>query len=131
MTNDSHIAERRLKVIRAALSKFGIRNPCLRPDIKADLFNACCRLFHSYGIENLTTTVTDLAKMRRAEGNVVKSVIAVPKFARTTPVMDALRIEPIDKFAFRSKLLFLARLCRNPHTRAIVDQALHLADGKK
>ena len=58
-------------------------------------------------------------------------MVAVPKFARTTPILDALRIEPIERVASNAKLQLVIRLGRNRHTRSILEQILNLPDGKK
>ena len=45
--------------------------------------------------------------------------------------MEALRIEPIYKFAQRTKLHLFVRLTRNRQTHRLVEQATHLTPGKK
>ena len=46
----------------------------------------------------MALTNTDLLKTQRAEGNAMKTMLAIPEFASTTLLLDALKIEPLSEF---------------------------------
>ena len=91
MTSGDHIAERRLKALRSffSLGNIGLRSPQLKMSIKSDLYKTCCRPILTYGIENLSITQTDSKKVKRAEGNIIKNMFSITKYARTTPLLES------------------------------------------
>ena len=130
MTNSEHLADRRVKALRCyfGLSAVGIRSNQLRHPIKTALYRACCRPVIAYGTENLALTDTDLRKAQRVEGNAVKTMLSIPKFASTTRLLDALRIEPVSELVQRSKLTLFAGLTENGYTKCIIEASTKCID---
>ena len=91
----------------------------------------CCRPVLAYGVENLSLIQTDSMKAKRAEGNIVKNMFPITKYARTTPLLDALKIESIDDYTNRAKLELFIRLNRNPHTSAAITETFARPEGAK
>ena len=131
LTNGEHLADRRLKSLRSfyGLTEVGMRSRQLNYQIETALYQACCKPTIAYRNENLALTNTDLLKAQRAEGIVVKTMLAIPKYASTSRLLDALRIEPVSEFIQRSKLALYERLNNNAFTKRVIHAAL--ADKEK
>ena len=83
-------------------------------ETKTALFKACCRPVITYGLENMVLTDTDIQKVKRNEGNMIKNMLNLPKQARSTPLLDALKIVPFAEYARIAKLELVVRIANNP-----------------
>jgi len=83
-----------------------------------------------YGMENYQLSQNQLNKIKTVEANNLKKLLSLPRYARTTPLYEALRIQPPEDFIKSQKLSFYIRLRSNNYTNSVMNQlSINCFDG--
>lgn len=125
-TNVEHIDKRRKGAVFAAnnLRMNNIISEYTNPFLIAQLYKTFIRPVLLYGNEVLDLKKGELNTLKRTENNIIKKLLNIPIRSRTTWLINALNIEPIDIYLENQKLNFIKRLTENKYTRSLVKHDL-------
>ena len=70
-------------------------------------------------------------KIKTADSTLIKKMIGLTKRARSTKLLTALDIEPMDILLIKRKLLFIRRLANNPYTNQLIENILYESKKKQ
>jgi TusA-related sulfurtransferase len=74
-----------------------------------------------YGVEACYMTRTDVLHLKRIEGNLIKKIIGIPRWCKSTELHNALKIDlTVDRLG-TTKTEFYVRLVQNDLTKKIMD----------
>ncbi|RNA19764.1 RNA-directed DNA polymerase from mobile element jockey-like [Brachionus plicatilis] len=110
-----HLRERRLSTWRAfhmLKTNLNLNSKEISPKLKAHLFKTYIRPIMYYGIENCVISKTDQKNPQTMEGLMIKQMLSLGKKSRTTNLLYALEIEPVElKIKKHNKKHKFTQLC--------------------
>jgi len=114
----------------AQLTNTGYTSLWVNAAVKARLLTTFIRPIILYGMENYQLSQNQLNKIKTVEANNLKKLLSLPRYARTTPLYEALRIQPPEDFIKSQKLSFYIRLRSNNYTNSVMNQlSINCFDG--
>jgi hypothetical protein len=126
--NVEHINKRKRAAFTALmkLKTLGIIDRNLHPTMKGQLYKTYIRPVLFYGLENFFLTKRDRLRIKRIEGNIVKTILNIPNRCRTSNLFYALKIEPTSQRIDILKTEFYKNLLKNQYTRKVIDSCKRL-----
>jgi hypothetical protein len=129
-SNVTHIETRCNKTLKAAaiIRTKGLCEKQIHSFLKGQMFKSFIMPILTYGMDLITLLITlnkqEFNKLRITESNIIKRFIKdnVRSSARTKPIMNALKIEPLERRIKKMKLSLMARLTENNYTNTIFNQ---------
>lgn len=121
--NLEHLNLRKRKAMAAVmkLKSLGLIDNSIHPITKGHIYKTYIRPVLFYGLENSYLTKTEILKIKRIEGNLIKTIIGIPTRCKTSDLMYALRIEPTSHRIDLLKNDFYLCLISNKYTKHIID----------
>ena len=115
--------EKMKSTVRAfySLNGIGLRPFAMNPLTMAKIYRIYCQPKFLYGLEMVHINKTTLNELNSSQATLIKMNLTLSKYALSTPLMNALRIETIKHLYFKFKILFVKQLKRIPLTSAILD----------
>ena len=94
----SHCESRIRGATRAfyGLQGAGIKFPGVAPHIMIDIYNTAIRSILTYGCTTTYLTKTNLMKLDRYQGKILKQCLGLNNRSRTTPLLKAMCVDPIS-----------------------------------
>ena len=126
--NDKHIQKSKQKTVLSLikLNKIGINNENTCPYLKSQMFKTYIRPVLFYGIENVYIQKTVVNKLKRIDGNIIKRLLNIPVRCKTSSLLCALNITPVEYMIKQAKLDFFLRIMENEYTKKIIENTLSL-----
>jgi hypothetical protein len=120
----SHITKRRSLAYAAVaqLTQSGFTSPSVNAQVKSRMLTTFIRPVITYGLENCDLSSGLIDRIRSTEANILKKLLNLPRYVRTTPIYGALRIQPIDAYIKHQKLNFFNMLMGNEYTCKVLKQ---------
>lgn len=122
--NNKHLAKLKQKAY-SSLSKLnilGINTDYLSPFMKGQLFKVYIRPMLYYGTENMYFNKSKMNIIKRIDGNILKKMMMVPTRCRSSSLLLALNITPVQDHIIQSKFDFYLRLLKNPFTKLVLEE---------
>lgn len=121
-TNTDHLNKRKKGAIFSGniLRMNNIINEYSNPFLIAQLYKTFIRPVLLYGNEALDLRKSEINDLKRAEGNIIKKLLHIPIRSRTTWLLNALNIVPMDIYLENQKLNFIKRLIDNKFTCKLI-----------
>ena len=119
-TNPSAHIESRMKAARNAfyaLKGTGVWENSCSPDTIRYVFNTAVRPVLTYGIQCMDMSKSSSAAIESAQAKLLKSALGLHKFCRSTPLLDALKIQKIEKSLDVGYLKLLSK-CLSSNSKA-------------
>ena len=128
LKSNTHIARRRQATIRAsfALEGIGGNEKRMSPKLRAFLYKTYARPILLYGVENASLNQKEASVLKTTEGNIVKRLLGVSFNSRTTHLLAALDLEPLQHKVEKEKCSFFLRLSENDLTRKLTNELIGL-----
>jgi hypothetical protein len=73
-------------------------------------------------MENCDLNLGQVEELKKAEGNILKRILYLPKSSKSTELHSALRIDLTKEAITKQKLQFLARLRKNEYTDSLLTE---------
>ena len=110
------------KCVRAfySLNYFGCRSGGLTPQLTAFMYRTYCQPILSYCLEAVEIGVTALHAYDSRQATLVKRFAGVSKYARSIPLLNALKIASVSHLYHKMKLVYLNQLQGNQLTNSIL-----------
>ena len=123
-SNITHIETRCDKALKAAamIRTKGLCEKQIHSFLKGQMFKSFIMPILTYGMDLITLNKQEFNKLRITESNIIKRFINVRSSARTKPIMNALKIESLERRITKMKLSLMARLTENHYTKTIIEQ---------
>ena len=103
------------------LNNIGCKSKTMSPRIMAQIYRIYCQPIMCYGLEILHINKTKVEELDSMQAQLIKNNIGLSKFARTTPLLNALCIESISQLYHKYKILFLKQINRVLVTKTIFE----------
>jgi len=118
----SHITKRRSLAYAAPTTQSGLTSPSVNAQVKSRMLTTFIRPVITYVLENCDLSSGLIDRIRSTEANILKKLLNLPRYVRTTPIYGALRIQPIDAYIKHQKLNFFNMLMGNEYTCKVLKQ---------
>lgn len=117
-----HMSKRKSTTISliATLRSQSLLSEEMTVDAKIRLFKAFIRPTLTFGVENVRLDENFIKDVRKLEGNVLKSMVGIPKQCHTTNLLLAMGISEPEVYMKKLKLGFFKRLITNEYTHLIL-----------
>ena len=127
LTPTAHIEERKTATIAAAngLRKIGIFSPAASATLKAFLYKTYVRPVLYYGLTVQSLNKGETNDIQTFESTLVKRIIGISKYCRSTALLDALDIESVKDKITTAKLDLFTRLSNNNITHHTIKTTLN------
>lgn len=121
--NDYHINSLIKKTTKSSfkLSNVGYKSPEMNYLTKSSLCKTYLRPILTYGLENIYMRKKDISKIQTTEGNLIKNALGFSNRVKTTELLYAMNLEPINEKISTIKATFLIRLIKNQFTSALFE----------
>ena len=118
LTPTAHIDARKQSALAAANSmrKIGLFSNIVSNSIKTLIYKTYVRPILYYGLAVQTVNKTETKNLQTFEATLVKRIVGVSKYCRTTPLMHALGMERVEDKLAAIKLDLFTRLATNSAT---------------
>ena len=103
-----------------SLNRFGCKANGLAPKVIASIFKTYCQPIVTYCVEALHIGKTKLKAYDSRQATLVKTFVGLSKYASTTPLLHALRINTVSHLYYKMKLVLLRQLANNRLTNQIL-----------
>jgi hypothetical protein len=126
---DEHIKKRRTLFLSGIteINELGIKKNDVPIKMKSLLYTSLVRSKLTYGLETVKLSKTYLKKeLCTLENKVIKKACGLSLLSKTTPLMYALNITPLNLYLLKRKLLFILQLIRNQATRELICKGFHV-----
>ena len=126
LTPTAHIEGRKTATIAAAngLRKIGIFSPAVSASLKVFLYKTYIRPVLYYGLTVQSLNKGETQDIQTFESTLVKRIIGISKYCRSTDLLDALEIETVKDKIRTTKLDLFARLSTNSTTQHTIKTTL-------
>ncbi len=123
-----HLEIRKTKAISAlqSLRTNGILNNEMETKHKIELFNIYVKPLLYYGVDTFNLNIGDSEFIEKAEGNLLKSLLSIPKKCHSTLIYSAMRIPTTNEMIEINKLKFLSRALKNEFVGSFIHELLQL-----
>jgi hypothetical protein len=93
-----------------SLNGIGCHPNGLSPIVLAKIYKIYCQPIFMYGLENVNISPKQLKELDKRQSILFKKIIGISKFARTTPLFEALGIDSVSKLYYKFKILFFYQI---------------------
>jgi hypothetical protein len=106
---DEYIENKFKKVQKSmfTLYSMGLKPKLVSPQTMAFVYKQYCQPTLRYFLENIKTTCKKLDELDVRQNTLIKNSIGLNKFARTTPLLQCLKVESIKQLYKKRKILFI------------------------
>ena len=104
-----------------SLHGVGLRPFGMSPLTMAKIYRIYCQPKCLYGLEMLYISQTTLRELNTTQASLIKMNLKVSKYAKSSPILDALRIESIKHLYYKFKILFVKQLRMIPFTNSLLE----------
>ena len=130
LKEDEHI-QKRIALKNQSIGKLtalGFTSEIYHPTLKAQMIKAYIRPVLSYGLENIWLTRTNLNRIKRQEGNVLKNCLKISRNCHSSDLYSALSIDQTITYIQRIKFKIFLRLKNNSITNDLIKTLIELKD---
>ena len=99
-----------------SLNGIGLRQFAMSPLSIAKIYRIYCQPKFLYGLEMIYISQNTLRELNSMQASLVKMNLGLSKFAKSSPLLDALRIESVKHLYHKFKILFVKQLQQIPFT---------------
>ena len=99
-----------------SLNGIGLRQFAMSPLSIAKIYRIYCQPKFLYGLEMIYISQNTLRELNSMQASLVKMNLGLSKFAKSSPLLDALRIESVKQLYHKFKILFVKQLQQIPFT---------------
>ena len=103
-----------------SLNCFGCRPGGLPPHTSAFMFRVYCQPIVAYCLEAVHVATSTLKRFDSRQATLLKSLVGLSKYARSTPLLLALKVSSITQLYHKMKLVYLKQLQANIFTYNIL-----------
>ena len=96
-----------------SLNCFGCRPGGLPPHTSAFMFRVYCQPIVAYCLEAVHVATSTLKRFDSRQATLLKSLVGLSKYARSTPLLLALKVSSITQLYHKMKLVYLKQLQAN------------------
>lgn len=120
--NGPHLKNRDSKVMRkiSKLKAIGLISSRMSIKSRTYLFKTYIRPIALDGLDTCNLDEDEVKRIKTIEGNAIKAMVGLNKEMKTSPLMNALDVEPTNIRLVRNKISLFLRLCNNSFTRNIL-----------
>ena len=104
-----------------SLNGIGLRRYALSPLSLAKIYRIYCQPKFLYGLEMIYISQNTLRELNSTQAALIKMNLGLSKYARSSPLLDALRIESVKHLYHKFKILFVKQLQQIPFTRTLLE----------
>jgi hypothetical protein len=120
------------KVERSFYSLYGLgcKPKHLSPRSIGFVYKQFCQSIFRYGLECIHLPSYKINEYNTRQNNMIKQAIGLSKFAVSTPLLNALRVEKISEVYLKQKIYFFKQIMLNNLTKTVYDSLKHIYSSK-
>lgn len=92
------------------LRKSGCYGEYMNPTLVSFLYKQYCQSIFNYGLENLSVSKVILKELDTRQSILLKNNLGLTKYARSTPLLNALKILSVTNLYYKYKILFFKQI---------------------
>ena len=104
-----------------SLNGIGVRPFAMHPLSIAKIYRIYCQPKFLYGLEMVYINKATLSELNTTQATLIKTNLSLSKYALSTPLLNALRIESVKHLYSKFKVLFIKQLKQVPFTSSILN----------
>ena len=104
-----------------ALNGIGLRPFEMTPLTMAKIYRIYCQPKFLYGLEMIYISKGTLKKLNTTQSTLIKMNLGLSKYARSSALLDALRIESVKHLYYKFKIIFISQLKKIPFTNTLLE----------
>ena len=104
-----------------SLNGIGIRPFAMHPLSIAKIYRIYCQPKFLYGLEMVHINKATIEELNSTQATLIKMNLTLSKYAKSTPLLNALRIESIKHLYSKFKIIFIKQLKQIPFTSSILN----------
>ncbi len=132
-SNNDYFEDKMKKVERSFYSLYGLgcKPRHLDPVVIGFIYKQFCQSIFRYGLECLYLTATKLHEFDIRQNILIKQSIGLSKYALSTPLLNALKIEKISEIYHKHKVYFFRQIMLNNLTKDVYETLKTVYTDKK
>ena len=104
-----------------SLNGIGVRPLAMHPLSIAKIYRIYCQPKFLYGLEMVHINKATLNELNRTQATLIKMNLTLSKYALSTPLLNALRIESVKHLYLKFKIIFIKQLKQIQLTNSILN----------
>jgi hypothetical protein len=99
----------------------GMRPFGMKPQTIASIYKIHCQPKLMYDFEMININDSTLNELNSTQASLIKMNMSLSKFTKSTPLLNALKVESIMQIYFKFKILFIKQLIQINFTKDILE----------